>query len=441
VNDGNYYGKCKLKIILANKFLYPRGGDCLYTLRLMKLLREAGHEVFPFSMIHPSNIETGYEKYYVSHIDFNEKLKRPSPLGALKVVARSIVNIEAARGMDRLIKDTRPDIVHLQNIHHQLTPAIIEPALRHKVPVVWTLHDYILNCPNDNFYRCGKVCSECLQGGFYHAIIHRCKKGSLGASIVAAAESYTHTPNRLAGKVAKFICPSKFMADILVKGGMPEQKVISIPNFLPPLEIEANGEDYFLFFGRLTAEKGVDTLIRAFNIWGKGRLFIAGDGPQRGEYQTLCEDANIRNVTFLGHQTQTSVHRLLAGCKAAIVPSTWWENLPYSVMETMAAGKPVIASRIGGIPEMVEHGINGLLFSAGNSADLCDMLDLIWNSPEKAHTLGKAGQAKVLSEYSPEKHYKRLMQVYDEATGSIHKEENKLENEIKQSELEIINAI
>jgi glycosyltransferase involved in cell wall biosynthesis len=407
-----------LRIILANKFLYPRGGDCLYTLRLMELLSRAGHEVIPFGMMHPLNIKTKYDDYFVSYIDFNEQLGKRNLTSIKNVLSRSIINLEATRAMERLIKDTQPDIVHLQNIHHQLTPSIIEPAWKNGIPVIWTLHDYILNCPNDNFYCNGHVCAKCLKGGYYNAMINRCKKGSFGASLLAAAESYYNSPSRMEKKIAKFVCPSKFMAKILVESGIAQTKVQDIPNFLPQIETKNKGEDYFLYFGRLAEEKGGSVLIEAFNNFGKGKLIIAGDGHWRKNLKEMCNRFRITNVDFLGHQSQEKIHELLAGCKAVIVPSTWWENFPYSVMEAMAFGKPVVGSAIGGIPEMIAHEANGLLFASGSSIELTERLSYIWDNPEKARLMGKAGQMKVRNEYSPEKHYERIMQVYREAISS-----------------------
>jgi glycosyltransferase involved in cell wall biosynthesis len=412
-----------LKIVLANKFMYPKGGDCLYTLRLMTLLKENGHTVIPFAMNHPLNLTAGYEKYFAPYIEFNEELKKRGLLNALKVSSRAVVNFRAAKLMKQLIKDHRPDIVHLQNIHHQLTPAIATAAASCGVPVVWTLHDYILNCPNDNFFRQGKVCTKCAKGNNIHAVINKCKKNSLGASLLAAFECTFYNPRRLAKHISRFICPSQFMANMLCRSGVVSEKVSVIPNFLPDAEIRSSGNDYFLYCGRLTPEKGVVTLLEAFEKFGHGELRIAGDGPQREYLQNRVKQSGNKNIHFLGHQTPHEIERLLAGCRAVIVPSVWYENLPYAVMETMAAEKPVIASRIGGIPEMVEHGTEGLLFIPGDVAELSLALSKIWNDDETATKMGAAGKRKVKALYSAEKHYRLLSQVYSEVAGSNSNEE------------------
>ena len=186
-----------MRIIVANKYLYPRGGDCIYTLRLMELLTSKGHEVIPFSMHHPQNIKTPYDRYFVPYIDFREELAKKGIKNALTVFKRAIVNSHAVEMLDKLIRITKPDLVHLNNIHHQLTPAIIESPASHNIPIVWTLHDYTLNCPDSTFLRNGNNCCKCAKGNYLHAVVHRCKKKSFGASLIAAIECGLHTPSKI----------------------------------------------------------------------------------------------------------------------------------------------------------------------------------------------------------------------------------------------------
>lgn len=406
-----------MKIVLVNKYFYPRGGDCLYTLRLMSLLQNNGHTVIPFGMSHPRNIKTEYDKYFVSYIDFNDELRKRTIVNSLKVVSRAVVNLEAARAINRLIDDTKPDLIHLQNIHHQLTPSIIIAAAQKHIPIVWTLHDYILTCPNDNFFHDGNICTRCASGNNIHAVINKCKKGSLGASILAALECTIYHRMRLENYIAKFICPSRFMADILTENGTPPSKITVIPNFLPVSETPSVGEDYFFYAGRMKAEKGVEVLLNAFSKIDNARLLLAGDGPNLKSFQELARDLRLQNIEFLGNQSPSEIQKLLAGCRASIVPSIIYDNLPYAVMETMMAGKTTIASRIGGIPEMIEHEKNGLLFEPGNSSRLAQMMNRVWFDDELTRRLGNSAREKAISSYSPDGHYRRLIQVYNEASG------------------------
>jgi len=406
-----------MKIILVNKYFYPKGGDCLYTLRLMSLLHNNGHTVIPFGMSHPQNIQTDYNKYFVSYIDFNDELRKRKIVNSFKVASRAIVNLEAARAINRLIDDTKPDLIHLQNIHHQLTPSIIIAAAQKRIPVVWTLHDFILACPNDNFFHDGNICKRCASGNNIHAVINKCKKGSLGASILAALECTIYHRMRLGNYVAKFICPSRFMADILTENGTPSSKITVIPNFLQVSEIPSVGENYFLYAGRMKAEKGVEVLLNAFSKIDNAKLLLAGDGPNLKSFQQMARDLRLQNTKFLGNQSPSEIQKLLAGCRASIVPSIIYDNLPYAVMETMMAGKATIASRIGGIPEMIEHEKNGLLFEPGNSSRLAQMMNRVLFDDELTRKLGNSAREKAISSYSPDRHYHRLIQVYNEALG------------------------
>lgn len=406
-----------MRILIANKYLYPRGGDCLYTLRLMDLLKSNGHEVIPFSMSHPENIKTGFEKYFVPYIDFREELGNFGLNSAIKVSSRSVINKQAAVLMERIILDHEPDIVHLNNIHHQLTPSILEPVAKYNIPIVWTLHDYILTCPNHNHLRSGSICIKCADGNNAHALIRRCKKGSFGASLLAALESTYYNPEKLGSMVNKFICPSRFMVDFLIDSGFPPGRVTNIPNFLPSIKSESRGQDYFLYFGRLSVEKGINVLLDAMSLLKRGKLIIAGEGPDGERLRYRAENLGLDNIEFVGRKTPESIIELLSGCLAVIMPSICWENLPYSVMESMAAGKPVIGSRIGGIPEMVEHGQNGLLFEPGDAVQLADSMALLCADNKLASKMGEAGKQKVADLYSPENHYKALMSLYAHAMG------------------------
>ncbi len=403
-----------MKILIANKYLYPRGGDCLYTLRLMDLLKSRGHEVIPFTMNHPENIKTGFEEYFVDHIDFREELENFNLSGAVKVTARSIINKQAAERMDRILEDHKPDIVHLNNIHHQLTPSILEPAARRNTPIIWTLHDYILTCPDHNHLRDGSVCVKCADGNNSHAVINRCKKGSFGASLLAALECTYFKREKLWAMINKFICPSRFMADFLISKGFPPGRVTNISNFLPSVQTDSRGQDYFLYFGRLSQEKGVDVLLQAMSILKKGRLVIAGDGPDEDMLRTKTLDMGLENIEFVGRKTPSAIMKLLSGCLAAIVPSIWLENFPYSVMESMSSGKPIIGSRIGGIPELVENGQTGLLFEPGNAIQLAERMERIIGNPEEAARMGLAGREKALGLYTSDKHYSAIMDLYSE---------------------------
>ncbi|MBD3169550.1 MAG: glycosyltransferase [candidate division Zixibacteria bacterium] len=408
-----------MKIVIANKYLYPRGGDCIYTLRLMKLLQENGHTVIPFSMRHPRNIQTEYDEYFTEFIDFHEESKNISIKSALKVASRSVINLNAARSFERLIADTRPDVIHLQNIHHQLTPAILGAPVKYGIPVVWTQHDSNLLCPDHLFLRNGKPCTSCGEGKYYNAVRYRCKKNSFGASLLAALECSIHNPTRLARHVYKFIYPSEFTARFMLDlYGMDPEKVEVIPHFLPYEEIGSTARAYFFYFGRLSAEKGIETLLKAFKKLGGSRLVIAGDGPDRGYYESMAHSMGLSNVEFIGYQPPESIKILLGGCIASILPSKCYESFGFTTLETMSAGKPVIASRIGALPEQIKDNDNGLFFEPGDHDRLAVLMNKLLIDPAFAEKLGENGRKTVKEEYSPQKHYQKLLNLYLNAINS-----------------------
>ncbi len=404
-----------MRIVIANKYFYPRGGDCQYTLRLIQLLESHGHEVAPFSMHHPDNLRSEYETYFVEHIDFQQELADMNLAGALHVLSRSVSNRKAVGLFRQLIEDFKPDIIHLQNIHHQLTPAIIGPAIRKSIPVVWTLHDYNILCPDHAFLRKDRLCMKCSTGGYYHAIVNRCKKGSLGASILAALECAVHNPWKLSKRINKFICPSSFMARLLAECKIPRDKIVHVPPFLPDPKLRVSDGDYFIYAGRLSAEKGLSILVEAFRRLPQTKLVVIGDGPLKNDLHSFIENHRLENVKLVGFQSPENVQKIMAGCMALVMPSICLENMPYAIIEAMACAKPVIASNLGGMPEMVEHGENGLLFEPGDVDSLVNCVNQLVSSPESARNMGLQGAEIFRRRYSVENHYRNIMKVYNMA--------------------------
>jgi len=404
-----------MRIAIANKYYYPRGGDCQYTLRLKQLLENNGHEVAPFSMHHPDNIFSEYERYFVEHIDFREELRKMNPAAVVRVLTRSVINRNAVKLFSRLIDDFKPDIVHLQNIHHQLTPAIIGPAVQNSIPVVWTLHDYNLLCPDHTFLHNDRICLKCSTGKYYYAVANRCKKGSLGASLLAALECAVYNPWKLSKYVDKFICPSSFMARLMIESKIPPDRIAHVPLFLPDSDYTVSNGDYFLYAGRLSTEKGIQTLLEALRRLRHIKFVVIGDGPNKNDLDSFIETNQLENVESIGYQPPETVKKYMAGCLALILPSICFENLPYSIIEAMACAKPVIASNMGGIPEMVEHGVNGLLFEPGNADSLTDCINRLASDRDLAIDMGSKGVDKFRQYYSAENHYRNIIKIYLEA--------------------------
>ena len=400
-----------MRVLQIQTYHYFRGGDSTYMFNLSRLLEERGHEVVHFAMRHPENLPSPYADHFVREIDYPSLLARPTPAALVRVLGRSIYSAEARSRIERLIAETKPDIAHIHNIHAHLTTSILAPLEKAGIPVVWTLHDYKLICPSSDFLSRGEICERCVPNRFHHVLLRRCKRGSLGASLVAMLISLYDRATRVPSRIGRFIAPSRFLERKMIEGGFDRGRITSIPNFVYMEErgTEPDG-DYYCYIGRLSREKGVDILIGAAKRLGRGRLLILGDGPERPALERLAGEG--AGIEFLGRWPADEVKATLRCAQFVVLPSRWYENLPFAVMEAFEAGKPVVASDIGGIPEMVEDGVNGLLFPVGDEEALARHIGYLLDSPSIRGEMGRRGREKAEQLYSPGYHYERIMEVY-----------------------------
>ena len=364
-----------MKILQVNQYYYPRGGADKYFLDLCESLIKKGHEVAVFAMNHPNNLQSVWDKYFVSRISFNN----PSLKDKFRTPGRVLYSLEAKKKFTKLLNDFKPDIIHIHNIYHHLSPSILDAAAKKNIPVIMHLHDYKLICPNHMLFTKGKYCEECKKHKYFNCLKNKCVKNSFAGSSLAALEMYLHH-NILRiyeKKIATFIAPSDFMKNIAVSFGQDAKKieVIYNPHNLSnerkgietePLVIE--GINYFLYFGRLSEEKGIINLIEAASEIEK-KVLIAGSGPEEIKLKKLVNDLKAP-VEFIGHKSSNELANIIQSAQAVIIPSIWAENMPLSLMEALSLGKAVIASKIGGLPEIIKDAKNGFLFEAGNSHDL-----------------------------------------------------------------------
>ncbi len=405
-----------MKVLQVNSFHYHRGGDCTHMFATADLLASHGHQVAFFSMQHPLNLPSPYAATWPSYIDFKEALAKRTLGSALGVISRTIYSGEARRCMARLLDAERPDLVHLHNIFHHLTPSILTEVRRRRIPVVWTLHDYTIVCPNNSFHSDGDgtICEACKSGRFYMAPVKRCKKGSRAASFVAMLENYSYRLLGVDRRDVRFISPSEFL-----KRKFEEHRfraaIEVLPNFVDLAKVPAASghQGYAVYIGRVTRGKGIGTLVKAFPARPDLQLKIVGDGDL---LRPLAATAG-RNIEFLGLRPKAEVQALVADARFAIVPSEWYENLPYSVLEPMAQGKPVIASRIGGIPELVSDGVTGLLFTPGNAQELGEKIAWLADREDEVRRLGANARRRVEERFSAETHYQGLLRIYRSAAG------------------------
>jgi glycosyltransferase involved in cell wall biosynthesis len=382
---------------------------------LKNLLEGKGHKVAVFSMHHPQNFNSEYSQYFVSYINYDEEVKNINISTGFEVLNRAVYSLEAKKKIEVLIEDERPDIAHLQNIHHHITPSILYPLKKHKIPIVWTLHDFVLICPNTSFLSHGMICERCRKRKYYWPLIVRCKKNSLAASTMAAIETSLHRLMKVNDLVDMFIAPSRFLRNKLIDYGFKKDKVVCINNFnnIGILQNENTPDGSYIYVGRISFEKGIKTLIDAAIKAGIGRLKIIGEGPLKKEMISYVKSRKADDrIDFLGHKSHTEVIELLKKCRFLVLPSECYENFPYSVLEACASGKPVIASRIGGIPEIVKNWETGLLFEPGNSEYLSLKIRYLMKHPEKAEALGRNAMLFVEKELNNERYYSKLIDVY-----------------------------
>lgn len=365
----------------------------------------AGHSVVDFSMHDDRNLESCYTDFFVTRQSYELEGK----LAKLKSALSLIHSTEAVRKFGLLIDATRPDLVHCHNIYHQLSPSIIGAAKARGVPVVLTLHDYKPVCPVYTRQRNGKPCSLCLEGSFVPVLKHRCAEGSLSKSALLYAEAFVQQQIGNYEKVDRFIAPSRFMRESVLSRFRSEQvsllyNGVDLDGAVPVVR----DEGYVLYLGRLSYEKGIESLLRAHALaHGAWPLVVAGTGPMADEFKKNYPGAN-----FLGHVSGDALKKVIAGAATVVVPSEWFENCPMSVLEAMAESKPVIGSRMGGIPELVSDGETGLLFDAGDVNQLRNCVDRLMADPSLRTAMGNAARLRVENEFSLDKHNSGLMEIY-----------------------------
>lgn len=394
-----------MRILIAHSFLHARGGDSTYARTLAKGLEDAGHEVAWLATRHPANDPSPWEPYFPPQRDFSAL----TPRTALSAAVRSAWDPRAQAACAALIDAFRPDVLHLQHVHHHLTPSIIVPARRAGIPVVWTVHDYELICPNGLLFTEGAPCERCRSHRYREAVAHRCKRDSAVFSAFAAIEKTIHRARGLWGLIDRFLCPSQFLADKLIAFGVPARRVVVEPNACDPNPVSGDPGAGWLFAGRLTVEKGVRVALDAARLVD-ARVAICGDGPLAAEVRTAAAD--LPHLRALGQLSPDDLRARVQAAAVVAVPSLWWENLPYAVIEAQSAGKAVIASRVGGIPELIDDGVDGILVPPGDSVALAGAIAALLADPDRARELGQAGARRVRDRMSVDDHVARVLAHY-----------------------------
>ena len=345
-----------MKILMVNKFLYPRGGCETYMLKLSEELKAKGHEIEFFGMYDENNTVGNSENLYTTNMDFHS-----TGMARFLYPFKIIYSFEAYKKIGKVLDSFKPDIVHMNNINFQLTPSIIYAIKKRNIPLVQTVHDYQMICPNHLLYSLdeAKPCERCITGSKFNCLKYSCIHSSKAKSLIGSIEAKLYSLLKTYKKVDLFVCPSKFLAEKLLSAdSLYEGKTFTIHNFIEkkPIPEKTDAEKpYVAFASRLSIEKGVDILAKAAKLLPNVPFVIAGNGP---DDECL---KNIPNVKMKGFLTGDELISLIANAKVMILPSVWYENCPLNILETHSFGVPVITMNSGGMAELVEDGKTGLL--------------------------------------------------------------------------------
>lgn len=413
-----------MKILMINKFLYPNGGSETYIFKLGEYLISRGHEVQYFGMEHKGRCVGNRVNAYTSDMDFHGGSK----LSKLTYPLKTIYSIEARKKIREVLDDFQPDVVHLNNFTYQLTPSVILEIVKwrkqnnRKCRIVFTAHDYNLVCPNHmlNNPNTHDNCGKCLGGHFLNCTKGKCIHGSTAKSAAGTIEAYFWKWKGVYKYIDKVICCSEFMKCKMDSNPLFAKKTVAIHNFIDKVEWKDSvKKDYVLYFGRFSEEKGIGTLIKVCKELPDVNFIFAGTGP-------LEEQINrIENIKNVGFQTGEALETLIREARFSIYPSEWYENCPFSVMESQMYGTPVLGADIGGISELIEAGRTGELFESGNAAELKEKIRKLWS--DKALTDTYAENCRYISFDTIEEYCKKLMRIYSGGKGTQKSDKHKEE--------------
>ncbi|MBO5472295.1 MAG: glycosyltransferase family 4 protein [Lachnospiraceae bacterium] len=378
-----------MKILMVNKFLYPNGGSETYIFKLGEELQKLGHKVQYFGMEHEGRIVGNHAQCYTSNMDFHT-----GKLQKLLYPFRIIYSGEAKKKLTVVLKDFEPDVVHLNNINFQLTPSVIyavrayEKKTGRRMKIVYTAHDYQWVCPNHMMRvpATGEICFACRGGNFGQCAKKRCIHNSRVKSLLGTIEAKYYDRRKTYAMVDTIICPSEFMKKQLDTNPLLADKTVMLHNFIDDgilrekmrdKGVLTGTKDYVLYFGRFAEEKGTRTLLEACKALPQIPFIFAGTGPLE---QEVMQAGNVENRGFV---TGDALRKLIAGARFSVYPSEWYENCPFSVMESQMYGTPVLASDLGGAPELVQAGKTGELFRGGDAEELTEHIRDLWENPER----------------------------------------------------------
>ncbi len=404
-----------MRVILAHNFNRITGGAEVFFHEVGRVLSQHGHQVAYF---YPKDeiVEDDGNSQWNSYLPQAAEYKRGSHISRVAGFGNMVYSKAAKNCIQRLIADFKPDIVHAFAIYVRLTPSILDACREAHIPVVMSCNDYKLICSNCKLYHHGHLCDKCKGRRHYNAILGLCNRGSLTFSAAIALEAYIHKMMNIYLKnIHTFLFASEFMArkteEHLGKGTFRWQ-LLRNPFESVAHTLHQEYDDYILYFGRLTEEKGVDILIRAMQHCPHVSLKVVGDGPFEQSLKNLAHGLNLLNVEFVGPRWGADLDRILYKARFVVVPSLWHENFPYVMLQSFSAGKAVIGSDRGGIPELLKDKEFGLVYSAEDVAALSCCINGLWGNPARTVAMGAQAKKWVDLEFNDNKFYNDLLSVY-----------------------------
>ena len=378
-----------MRILIAHSFYRSPGGEDTYVAEQAEFLASAGHDV---RVLRKENAELQ---------------------GGARVASRMAYSGELIDEVRSLLREFVPDIIHLHNPYPSFGPAVHLAAARESVPLVFTVHNMRLRCPNGLMFTEGAVCHRCEGGLYYNAVLHDCFP-TRSQRVAYATNLWGHRfVLKLENKISLFVAPSRFVADRLVAWGIPENRIAQVRNLThvpsepPPIQSDAHG----LFLGRLSSEKGVEVLLHALRSAGDPPFAIAGDGPLRGTLEASAEELGLRNTRFFGRLDVEGVRRLIEQSSFVVIPSMSEEIAPFSAAEALAHGRPIIVSRIGGLTELAVEG-RGLLCDPGDASAFAEAIGRLTASAELCREMGLKAHRFASEELTRQNHVRRLESLY-----------------------------
>lgn len=411
-----------LTILAASRFYFDRGGAQAAYMASGRLLRERGHKVIPFAGRHRFNEPTPFDEYFVDrYADFD--IPNLSLWEKFSAGLKSIYALDVVKQVSRIIRDHHPDIADVHNIFYQLTPSLFRPLHKAGVPVVFHLHDYGVYCANGVMETHGGVCERCCGHRYYNAVLHRCYHNSFSRSLATAAAKVFANFFRLYDPyVSRYVVTSVFQKNLMARWGLSEAKMDVIPLFFDgsyyPNANNIAEEKRVLFFGEMKQRKGPQLLYEAAKRISNLEFVFVGEGPLREQLSHRSLAEGVSNVYFYDFLPKEKLFLILRSSLFAVMPSIFYESFGRMIIEAFYYCKPVIGSRIGAIPEVVEHGRNGFLFEPGNVNELCEKILLLFENRQMRLEMGNYARQCVETKYSKEIYYARLMHVYDSALNN-----------------------